>query len=809
MHYKLQDLIDMKQFQSLQDRLNEIYSFPSAIIDNEGTILTATAWQDVCTKYHRANEQCRRECIKSDRYIMAHLAEADPAVSYRCPHGLIDNAIPIIIDGKHLGNFFTGQFFLEKPNLEFFKSQASKYGFNEAAYLDAVRRVPIWKQEQLNSYLLFIKGLIEVIAGIGLKNLNAIETARNLRDSEEKHRTIIQTAMDGFWLTDREGRLLQVNDAYCRMSGYTEPELLAMNISDLEAQESPEDIVARIGRLMSGRQERFETRHRRKDGTVYDLDASVQYLFMGEGRIVAFFHDIAERKRFEETLRSREAFIRNILESVDEGIIVIDRDYRVLSANKAFSRIVALPETDVVGRFCYDVSHGSDTPCFEAGEDCPVKYTFERGTSLSVTHVHKDAAGASRHLEIKTYPIRAESGRVVSAIETINDITEKTKLEEQLRQAQKMEAIGTLAGGIAHDFNNILTVITGYGNIVKMHMKPDDPHKASLSMILEASERAANLTQALLAFSRKQAINTKPVDLNSVVRNVEKLLRRLIGEDIEFIARLSETGLITMADPGQIEQVLMNLATNARDAMPEGGSLIITTEETEHTLPDSSGNGGIRNGKYALISVSDTGVGLDAQAKDKIFEPFYTTKAPGKGTGLGLAIAYGIVKQHDGNISVYSEPGKGTTFRIYIPLLQASVNDAPAHSRAAPRGGTETILIAEDEDSVRRLIQTTLTDFGYRVIPCVNGRDALDKYALHKNEVDLMLLDVIMPVKSGRDVYDSVRSSQPDMPILFMSGYTADILRAKGIVEKEIQMIPKPMEPYALLQKIREMLDSA
>lgn len=797
----------MKQFQSLQDRLNEIYSFPSAIIDNDGNILTATGWQDVCTKFHRMNEQCRTECVKSDRYIMEHLAKADPAVSYRCPHGLIDNATPIIINGKHLGNFFTGQFFFEKPDLEFFRRQAKEFGFDEAAYLDAVRRVPIWTQGQLNSYLFFIKGLIEVIASIGLNNLKAIETGQNLRDSEERHRTIVQTAMDGFWLTDRDGRLLQVNEAYCRMSGYSESELLAMNISDLEAQESPEDIAARIGRLISGGQERFETRHRRKDGTVYDLDASVQYRLMGEGRIVAFFHDITERKRFEETLRNREAFIRNILESVDEGFIVIDRDYRVLSANKAFSRIVAIPESDVIGRHCYDVSHGSDTPCFEAGEDCPVKYTLEHGTAHSVTHVHKDTAGASRHLEIKTYPIRDESGRVVSAIETINDITEKTKLEEQLRQAQKMEAIGTLAGGIAHDFNNILTVIIGYGNIVKMHMKPDDPHQASMIMLLEASERAAHLTQALLAFSRKQAINPKPVDLNSVVKNVEKLLRRLIGEDIELIARLSETGLITMADPGQIEQVLMNLATNARDAMPEGGSLVITTEEMEHSRPNITGNGDLRNGKYAMISVSDTGVGFDSQTKEKIFEPFFTTKAPGKGTGLGLAIAYGIVKQHDGNISVYSEPGKGTTFRIYIPLLQALVNDAPAHSRVAPRGGTETILLAEDEESVRGLIQKTLADFGYRVISCVNGQDALDKYALHKNEVALMLLDVIMPVKSGRDVYDSVRSSQPEMPILFMSGYTADILRAKGIVEEEIQMIPKPMEPYALLQKIRKMLD--
>ncbi len=807
MKFRLQDLIDMEQFQSLQDRLNEIYSFPSAIIDNDGTILTATAWQDVCTKFHRRNKECEKECIKSDQYITAHLHEANPAVSYRCPQGLIDNATPIIIDGQHLGNFFTGQFFLEKPDLDFFRKQAVKYGFDEEAYLDAVGRVPVWSQDQLQSYLFFIKGLIEVIASIGLKNMKVIDAGNNLKESEERHRTIIQTAMDGFWLIDLKGHFLQVNDAYSRMSGYPARELLTMNISDVEVTGDPDQMKMHIGKLMARSQDRFETRHRRKDGSVYDLEVSAQYHTLGGGRIVAFLHDITERKRTEKILRSREAFIRNILESVDEGFIVVDRAYRVLSANKAFCEFVGLSESKVIGRRCHEVSHHADAPCFEREEECPARKSFETGASHSVTHVHSDSGGGSRHVEIKTYPIADESGGVSSVIETINDITEKRKLEDQLRQAQKMEAIGTLAGGVAHDFNNILTAIIGYGNILKLKMRPDDPQQAALDQILTASDRAANLTQGLLAFSRKQAIHPRPVDLNTIVRSIENLLRRLIGEDVELSVCLSGTSLIVMADPGQIEQILMNLATNARDAMPEGGSLIISSDTTE---PDDGLIGAkefISGRKYACITFSDTGVGIDEETQEKIFEPFFTTKEQGKGTGLGLAIVYGIIKQHDGNINVYSEPGKGTTFKVYFPLIDAALMERQTETAAPPRGGTETILLAEDEEGVRELMRNALAGFGYRVITAADGQDALDHFAANAKMFDLAILDVIMPRKSGREVYDAMKTARPDLDVLFISGYTADIISRKGIFDEGIELLSKPLSPYALLRKIREMLD--
>jgi two-component system cell cycle sensor histidine kinase/response regulator CckA len=349
MALKIQDFIDVEQFQLLQDRLNEIYSFPSAIIDNDGKVLTTTAWQDICTKFHRQNSECEKECIKSDQYIASHLHEANPAVNYRCPHGLIDNATPIIIEGVHYGNFFTGQFFLEPPDLNFFRAQAKRYGFDEEAYIEAVKKVPVWTQAQLNSYLFFIKGLIEVIAGIGQKSINEINTRKRMQESEERFRTILQTAMDGFWLVDMQGRLMEVNEAYCRMSGYSTQELLAMRIPDLEAIETEDNTATHIQKVMAKSEDRFESRHRRKDGSIFDLEVSVQYQPTDGGQIVTFLRDITERKRAEETIRESEHKYRMLFENANDGIFLQEKTVFV-ACNEKGASMYGLPRKEVVGR---------------------------------------------------------------------------------------------------------------------------------------------------------------------------------------------------------------------------------------------------------------------------------------------------------------------------------------------------------------------------------------------------------------------------------------------------------------------------
>jgi signal transduction histidine kinase/DNA-binding response OmpR family regulator len=385
---------------------------------------------------------------------------------------------------------------------------------------------------------------------------------------------------------------------------------------------------------------------------------------------------------------------------------------------------------------------------------------------------------------------------------------EQSRLQEQLRQSQKMEAIGLLAGGVAHDFNNMLMAIISYGGILQMKMTEEDPLRPNVDKLLAVVDRAAGLTQSLLAFSRKQVINLQPCNLNDIIRKVEKFLDRIIGEDIEIQTTFREDPLAVTADSGQIEQVLMNLATNARDAMPQGGLLSIVTESTEIDSVYIKAHGYGEPGRYAHCLVTDTGSGMDATTAKRIFEPFFTTKEVGKGTGLGLAVVYGIVKQHGGYINVYSKPGIGTTFRICLPLHKGGeYADTEPAPQQQPTEGTETILLAEDESELRKLLKAILITFGYTVIEAVDGEDAVSKFAENRERIQLLLIDLIMPKMSGKDVYDEIRKMESDVRVLFISGYPQDILQGKGLLEEKCDLIMKPVSPQDLLRKIREVLD--
>ncbi len=389
------------------------------------------------------------------------------------------------------------------------------------------------------------------------------------------------------------------------------------------------------------------------------------------------------------------------------------------------------------------------------------------------------------------------------------DLTEQRQMEEQLRQSQKMEAIGQLAGGVAHDFNNILSVIMGYASLMQMDKQLDDHQQERVEQIASSAERAAQLTKGLLAFSRKQNMVLRNSDLNDIVLHVEKFLARIIGDDIKLTSIRHTQQLPVHVDSGQIEQVLINLATNARDAMQNCGSLTIDVgmQEVDASFIEEHGYG--EPGCYARIKVSDTGCGMDKEACDKIFEPFFTTKEVGKGTGLGLSIAYGIVKQHNGFISVCSELGQGTTFRIYLPLLEIEqpVLDVNV-ALQPPQGGTETILVAEDNADVRKLVVTVLTKFGYNVIQAIDGQEAVDMFAAHCDRIRLVLMDMIMPRKNGKEAYEEIsRTHSGGVKVLYLSGYTADFIQNRGVSKEGIELLVKPVQPLELLRKIRAMLD--
>lgn len=385
---------------------------------------------------------------------------------------------------------------------------------------------------------------------------------------------------------------------------------------------------------------------------------------------------------------------------------------------------------------------------------------------------------------------------------------EKDKLHVQLLQSQKMEAVGQLAGGIAHDFNNILTAMMGYGQMLKMKMKEDDPLKSYADDIISLSHDAANLTQSLLAFSRKQIMKPKPVSLNEIVSKMEYLLAKILKEDIQLRTVLSREDLIVMADKGRIEQVLMNLATNARDAMPKGGLLNIETESVNIDNEFLGEHGYGKQGQYALLSFTDSGTGMDRETKEKIFEPFFTTKEVGKGTGLGLSMVYGVIKHHDGYINVYSEPGQGTSFKIYLPQLQATAEEVSPADIQPFEKGKETILLAEDETKVRVFIKKLLEEFGYKIIDAADGDEAVRKFMLNKDKIQLVILDLIMPNKNGKEAYEEMRKIKPDFKALFMSGYTGEVLQEREILEEDLNFLSKPVLPSSLLKKIRDMLNN-
>jgi len=517
---------------------------------------------------------------------------------------------------------------------------------------------------------------------------------------------------------------------------------------------------------------------------------------------------IAERMKVEEALRNSRAFVRNIFESVGEGLIVVDRDYRIISANRAFLTHTGQKIEKTVGRHCYSVSHGNEAPCYLSGENCPTKSTFETGEPHEALHIHKLHDGSSAYVEIRSYPMKDDKGVTVSVIETINDITSRRRLEEQLRNAQKLEAVGQLAGGIAHDFNNILTAILGYGNLLQMTISEGDPLRSKVDHIVAAADKAASLTQSLLTYSRKQLINPRPVNLNEIIARIERLLSRLIGEDIELKTLLTADNAVINADAGQIEQILMNLVTNARDAMPEGGSLLIQTEARELTPDFIAAHSFGLPGRYITLSVTDSGTGIEDRIRTKIFDPFFTTKEVGKGTGLGLAMVYGIVKQHDGYIDISSSSTKGTTFTIFLPASGSEIAETIGIVPSPQvKGGTETILLAEDDEVIRTLTQKILEKAGYTVLTAMDGIQAVEEYMRHRKSIDLLLLDVIMPKKNGKAVHDEVRVVNPSVKTLFFSGHTADLLHHEGKLDPGLNFIRKPLSVNDLLLKVREVLD--
>jgi two-component system cell cycle sensor histidine kinase/response regulator CckA len=634
-------------------------------------------------------------------------------------------------------------------------------------------------------------------------------TEQELRENQQRLLEAERVAHLGYWERDYEQNQIRWSDEAYRIWGLEPGSPLDGN--ELTQRIHPDDrarVVSTIAASVEdGTPHNIEYRAIRPDGDVRVLHSQGDLLRNAGGDPLRFFgtvQDITERRRAEQATVESHNLLNAVLEGTDDAVFVKNLEGRYLMVNSAASRNLGRPAHEVIG--------SDDTSLWTRAEIAAAIIDQDRdvmnaGKSRTFEIELPSADGTPRTLLTRKSAFRDPSGRVVGLIGISRDVTEQKHLEEQFRQAQKMEAVGRLAGGVAHDFNNLLTVIHGFTQLVFDRLPSGDESRESLTEVIKAAERATNLTRQLLAFSRKQALRPRVVDVNALVGDLLRLLRRLIGEDIEFSLTLHTGAAFAEVDPGQFEQAIINLAVNARDAMPDGGRLAIETGEAD--IVERPSNPDVRAGRYVRITVRDSGVGMDDATQARIFEPFFTTKGPGHGTGLGLAMVYGFVQQSGGFIDVSSAPGAGTTFDIFLPVESPATTAAHVAKRepAWMPTGTETILIVEDETAVRAFARAVLESSGYSLLVASDGEQGLALAAAHAGRLDLLLTDIVMPKVGGRQLAETLRQTRPDLKLLFMSGYTdqpipADNGGANG------GFLQKPFVALELLRKVRRMLDA-
>jgi PAS domain S-box-containing protein len=617
-------------------------------------------------------------------------------------------------------------------------------------------------------------------------------------------RALIDHTNDAIEVVDPEsGRILEVNQRACIAHGYTREEYRALRVGDMDPQAAGRswgevrEEMRRVGTRM------FEGRRRRKDGSVFPVEATATSIRLDRDYLLVVVRDISERVQAEAALRLRD----RAMQAVSQGITITDAshpDNPIVYVSPGFERITGYSGEEVLGKN----PRLLQGPESDLAATAQLRESIRAGRQFGVEILNYRKDGSPFWNAIVMAPL-LEGGRLTHWVSVSTDITERRQLEEKLRQAQKMEAVGRLAGGVAHDFNNMLTVINGNSELVLAHLDSDDPNRELISEIREAGERAADLTRQLLAFSRKQAVRVEVVSINTRLRELLNLLSRLIGADVEIVFAPDPSLGVVRMDPGLFDQAIINLAVNARDAMPRGGRLTIETRGVELDAEYADRHPSVPPSRYALVRVGDTGQGMDAGTRARVFEPFFTTKKTGEGTGLGLSMVYGFVKQSGGHIELHSELGRGTTFLLYLPLA-GETHPAEAPPARSPRtaGGAETVLLVEDDENVRTLSRLALQSWGYTVLEARNGQEAISVAGHYAGTIHLLVTDVVMPGMNGRRLAELLVGARPRLRVLLMSGHSEETVLRHGALEAGSAFLEKPFSPIDLARRAREVLDA-
>ncbi len=622
-----------------------------------------------------------------------------------------------------------------------------------------------------------------------------------LRESEERFNTAFRFMPVGAGITTLgEGRFVAANKHFEEVFGYSERELLGRTTSEFGIWVNPEDRAHVVSEIQKGHSvHAFEVQIRRMDGSVgWASYSGVRVVLNGAEYLLSGAVDITVSKQATERL----ALLGDTIDATSDGVYWLDEDGRCIYVNSAGCTMLGYSQEELMNLRIFDVN-----PRTRGQRWIEIWQTLRKHKSFTYETVHCRKDGSQFPVEIAATHIKFGDKEYLNGF--ARDITERKSLEEQLRQSQKMEAIGILAGGVAHDFNNLLSVILNHTEFAMDGVPKTGPVADDLVEVMKASDRATALTRQLLAFSRKQVLQPQSLDLNDIAAGLEKMLRRILGEDIDYIQMLAPKLDLVRADPGQIEQVLMNLAVNARDAMPDGGKLTIETANVDLDGEYAANHVAVSPGRYVMIAVTDSGIGMDESTRTRIFEPFFTTKEKGRGTGLGLSTVYGIVKQSGGNLWVYSELGHGTTFKIYLPRELSTTTALLGRPTKAPKliAGTETVLVVEDEVVLRSVARRILGSAGYTVLLAANGHQALQTSAEHAGPIHLLLTDVVMPKMNGRVLSEQLLQTRPDLKVIYMSGYTDNVIVHHGVLDAGTHFINKPIGAAELLRKIREILD--